>query len=242
MRRQFLVIVGSCAVLALAGCEKAVPVGSTDTTASTAPASLPNPSSAGSSPGPAPAPTVIPIDAFLALPKEMRHGDIRTRAEVEQAVPRLCGGEFSSRGAAAGAAVRSDYVQPDSPPGSIPSGVLYQTIRTYQGEGAAAFMVRLRAELKSCPTFERDGTRFRVRTGTLAGVGDEALTIDVVQPQTDLPGNPVGGEQTNRAVGIRVGDTITILWDSEYERSSSEPSIVTDFARRAVATIRQWRS
>ncbi|WP_089255474.1 hypothetical protein [Asanoa hainanensis] len=185
---------------------------------------------------------MIPISAFLELPKHLSHGETRTRVEVEEAVPRLCGGEFASRGeTAASAAVLSVHGLPGDEPGTIPAGVLYQTIRTYSGDGAAAFMGRLRSDLASCESYTRDGVAFRTRTAALSGVGGEALTIDVIQPQTDLPGNPVGGSQTNRAVVIRVGDTVTILWDAEYERSSSKPEVVADFARRAVAAIEAWR-
>lgn len=67
------------------------------------------------------------------------------------------------------------------------------------------------------------------------------MTFDLVQPQTDLPGNPVGGEQVNRVVTIRVGDVVTVLRDTEYERSSGDPAVVADFARRAVAAIEDWR-
>ncbi len=235
-------------VLAVAGCERA---GSGDAGgASPSPASPASPTGAPvtSTPTPPattsePAPTVIPVAAFLAVPKEMRHGDIRTRADFENAVPEMCGDEFASGGAtAASASVMSAYGRRGDPAGSIPSGVLYQTIRTYQGDGGAAFLERLGDDMASCTAYKRQGVSFKARTQALRGVGDEALTIDIIQPQTDLPGNPIGGEQTNRAVVIRVGDTVTILWDAEYERSSSDAKVVAEFARGAVAAIKDWRN
>ncbi|MEV4539825.1 hypothetical protein AB0J82_39235 [Asanoa sp. NPDC049518] len=235
-----LVTVGLVAVLAAAGCERAGTEQAGPSTTGPV-ASAPVPSTA--TPSASAAPTVIPLGAFLALPEDMRHGDIRVRVEVEQALPRLCGGEFASRGAtAASASVMSVHGMRRDPPGTVPSGVLYQTIRTYDGDGASAFMRRLRADLASCESFKRDGSVFRVRTAALDRVGDEALTIDLVQPARDLPGNLVEGFQTNRAAVIRIGDTVTILWDAEYERSNSEPAVVADFARRAVAAIDAWRS
>jgi hypothetical protein len=230
------------AVLAVTGCQRA---GSGDGGgAGSSPAapvtSTPAPPATSD---PAQAPTVIPVSAFLALPVQMRAGDIRTRAEFDNAVPRMCGGEFASGGAtAAGASVMSVYRRRGNPPDSVPAGVLYQTIRTYPGDGAAAFMERLRDDMASCTAYQRQGVSFRTRTQPLRGVGDEALTIDVSQPQTDLPGEPIGGEQTNRAVTIRVGDTVTILWDAEYERSSSAAEVVAEFARGAVAAIKDWRN
>jgi hypothetical protein len=241
-RRRLSVAAALVAVLAVAGCLRAGSGNAGGAGPSSAPpvTSAPAPTAATSQP--APAPTVIPVGAFLALPKEMRAGDIRTRAEFDNAVPRLCGGEFASGGAtAASASVMSAYRRRGNPADSIPSGVLYQTIRTYPGDGAAAFMERLRDDMDSCTAYRRQGVSFKARTRPLPGVGDEALTIDVVQPQTDLPGNPVGGEQTNRAVTIRVGDTVTILWDAEYERSSSDATVVADFARGAVVAIKDWR-
>ncbi|SNT65804.1 hypothetical protein SAMN05421812_12712 [Asanoa hainanensis] len=202
----------------------------------------PTPPRVSATPVPDRAPTVIPVSAFLALPEEMRFGRIRVPVEADRALPRLCGGEFTGGGVrAASAAVMSVYGLAGDPPGSIPHGVLYQTIRTYRGNGSTTFMRHLRTELASCQSFTHEGVPYRIRTATLAGVGDEALTIDVSQPQTDLPGNPVGGTQTNRAVVIRIGDTVTVLWDAEYERSSSKPEVVADFARRAVDAIHAWR-
>ncbi|GIF63431.1 hypothetical protein Ais01nite_14660 [Asanoa ishikariensis] len=239
--------VGLVAVLAAAGCERAGPgAASPPTTAPIPSTSAPVPATSSPAATPpatqAPAPTVIPLSAFLKLPKDMTYGESRLRADVDEALPRLCGDEFASRGAtAASAAVKTVHGLPRDPPGTVPSGVLYQTIRTYPGDGASVFMRRLRADLAACSSFTDEGNSFRVRTAPLRGVGDEALTIDLVQPARNLPGDLVGGFQTNRAAVIRVGDTVTILWDAEYERSNSKPAVVADFARRAVATIHAWR-
>ncbi|GIF63432.1 hypothetical protein Ais01nite_14670 [Asanoa ishikariensis] len=254
-RRLQLATVGLAAVLTATGCTAAGPADAGGTggggggggmsapvpSTSTAPATLP-PLSAR--PVPDRAPTVIPVRAFMALPEEMRFGQIRVGTQFDRAVPPLCGGEFAAgRMAAATAAVVSAYQLRDEPSeGSLWPGVVYQTIRTYNGSGSAAFMRGLRADLASCTSFTRAGVPFRVRTAALSGVGDEALTIDLIQPQTDLPGNPIGGDQINRIVVIRVGDTVTILWDAPYENSSSKPAVVADFARRAVDTIHVWRS
>ncbi|MDG4823919.1 hypothetical protein O7635_18845 [Asanoa sp. WMMD1127] len=233
-RRRALVLL---TVLTVAGCSSA---GTGNPPTSPPPPTSPAaPTSAQASPG---VPTTIPVRAFFAVPEPMRAGEVRGHAEVEEALPRLCGDEFASAGeTAAGAAVRSTYRRREDPAEGIPHGVLFQTIRTYPGDGAASFLTRLRADLTSCKTFRRDDVDFRVRTAPMPGVGDEALWIDLIQPQTDLPGNPIGGDQVNRVVVLRVGDTVSVLRDTEYERSSSIPAVVDEFARGVVTAIEDWR-
>jgi hypothetical protein len=133
------------------------------------------------------------------------------------------------------------YRQPDGPADAVPQGVLYQTIRSYGGDGAAAFMERARDGLADCRSYRNGTTTVKVRTKPLSGVADEALTIDLIQPQLDLPGNPTGGEQTNRVVVTRFGTVVTLLYDGEYERSSSIPELVDTFVREAAQAIRTWR-
>ena len=158
-------------------------------------------------------------------------------------MPPLCDRELAAGpGVVASAAMKHLYKAPDDPPGNIPAGVLYQSIRSYQADNAARFMDRLRDGLADCTSYRAGSTTIDVRTAPLAGVGDEALTIDRVQPQRDLPGNPdpAGGQQTNRIVVIRIDAVVTILNDTEYERSSSDPAIVDIFVREATRAIHTW--
>ncbi|MDY7087210.1 MAG: hypothetical protein SYR96_19095 [Actinomycetota bacterium] len=165
----------------------------------------------------------------------------RREADGSTAVPELCNEELApGEGAVASAAVMNLYQQPDAPAGSIPHGVLYQTIRSYEGDGAVEFLDRARKGLASCKSYPKNDYTVEVRTEPLTGVADEALTIDLVRPQRDLPGNPAEGEQTNRIVVMRFGTVVTILYDSEYERSSSVPELVDIFAGRAADSIRAW--
>jgi len=207
-----------------------------------------DPSPMASSPAGAPgtsasveAPRTIPTSAFFEMPADMRR-EPRSQADGAAAVPKLCDGELAAgAGVIASAAMMTNYKRPQDPPENVPHGVLYQTIRSYDGDSAATFMQRLRTGLADCQSYQDNGFTVRVRTAPLAGVGDEAVTIDLVRPQTDLPGNPVGGQQTNRIVVIRIGNVVTLLYDAEYERTSSIPALVETFVREATEAIRAWR-
>jgi hypothetical protein len=157
-------------------------------------------------------------------------------------VPKLCDGELAAgTGAVASAAMLTVYKRPEDPADSVPHAVLYQTIRSYSGDNAAAFMDRLDKELPGCRSYKDGKATVKVKTAPLRSDADEAVTIDLVRPQTDLPGNPVKGEQTNRIVVMRFDSVVTVLYDAEYERSSSVPAIVDTFVREATKAIESWR-
>jgi hypothetical protein len=202
-----------------------------------------SPTASGSAPiaPSAAAPDTIPTSAFLEMPANMRSSD-RTPAEGSEAVPELCDGELAAgSGAVASAAMRTLYKQPQDPAESVPQGVLFQTIRLYGGDSAAAFMDRLADGLAGCQSYRDGESTVKVKTAPLRGDADEALTVDLIRPQLDLPGNPVEGEQTNRIVVMRFGAVVTVLYDGEYERTSSVPAIVDTFVREAAQAIREWR-
>ena len=227
-RPTFLMLV---AVIAVAGC---------GTTSGTGPAAPSATSSAGvPAPPSSDAPRTIPASAFFDVPADMRRE--RREADGSAAVPKLCDQELApGKGALASAAVMNLYQQPDAPAGSVPHGVLYQTIRSYEGNSSAEFMERARNGLAACKSYQRGEYTVEVRTEQLTGVADEALTVDLIRPQLDLPGNPTGGKQTNRIVVMRFGAAVTILYDSEYERSSSIPALVDVFVEEAAQAIRAW--
>jgi hypothetical protein len=187
------------------------------------------------------APATIPGSAFFDVPANMRRSD-RLPAEGSEAVPELCDGELAAgTGAVASAAMRTAYKRPQDPAESVPHGVLFQTIRSYGGDSAAAFMDRLEDGLADCRSYRQGDSTVKVKTAPLPGDADEALTIDLIRPQTDLTGEPEEGEQTNRIVVMRFGAVVTVLYDSEYERTSSVPAIVDTFVRGATQAIRDWR-
>jgi hypothetical protein len=232
-RRPVLVMLA--AVTALAGCDSAGGGAGPTATASSVTAA---PSKPPSAPVDAAART-IPATAFFEMPANMRRE--RRQADGSAAVPELCDRELAAgKGVVASAAMMNVYQQPDGPADSVPQGVLYQTIRSYSGDGAVAFMERARKGLAACTSYRNDENTVTVRTRALPGVADEALTIDLVQPQLDLPGNPTGGEQTNRVVVMRFGTVVTVLFDNEYERTSSDPRLVGTFVREAAQAIRAW--
>jgi hypothetical protein len=237
-RRRLLTMLAVTAV-AVAGCSTTGdPAPATSSPVSAAPTAT---ASGGvpASPSADAAPT-IPASAFLAMPEDMRAD--RQEADGAEAVPRLCDRELAAgEDVTASAAMMNVYRQPDAPADAVPHGVLFQTIRSYRGDGAAAFMDRARDGLADCASYRDGGNTVTVRTKPLTGVADEALTIDLIQPQLDLPGNPTGGEQTNRIVVMRFGTVVTVLYDGEYERSSSIPELVDTFVREAARAIRAWR-
>jgi len=237
-RRTSLAALAALIAIAAGGCTA---TGDTDTGEAGAPSQGPTASSSASTAPSDAAPATIPASAFLEIPANMRSSD-RTPAEGSEAVPELCDGELAAgTGAVASAAMRTTYKQPQDPAESVPHGVLFQTIRSYGGDSAAAFMDRLEDRLADCKSYRGSESTVQVKTAPLKGDADEALTIDLVRPQLDLPGNPVEGEQTNRIVVMRFGAVVTILYDSEYERSSSVPAIVDTFVSGASKAIQDWR-
>lgn len=240
--RQLLALLACFAAVAVGGCAATNGV----TTGQPGP---PSPISAtptptvgpGSASGSAQAPRTIPASAFFQMPTGLRRDDHRP-VQGSQTLPRLCNQELApGTGVVVSTAVMHVYKGPNDPP-STTRGVLYQTIRSYDGDGATQFMNRIRSDLAACASYQDGNVTVRVRTAPLSGVGDEALIIDRVQPQRNLPGDlePAGGEQTNRAVVIRFGTVVTILNDTEYERSSSTPATVDIFIREATQAIRTW--
>jgi hypothetical protein len=240
--RTLLPIFVALTAVTLAACD---PAGTATT------AAPPTSSRATAAPAPtasapsSPAPTTgtartIPASAFIEMPKNMRREE-RRAAEGSAAVPKLCNRELAAGdGVVASAAMMTLYKRPDDPAGSVPHGILYQTIRSYEGDGATRFMDRARDGLAKCKSFSTGKYAVKVRTKPLSGAADEALTIDLVQPQLDLPGDPTGGDQTNRIVVLRFGTAVSVLYDSEYERSSSVPELVGTFTREAAKAIRAW--
>ncbi len=237
-RRTLLAALAALAAVTVGGC--------TATGEARAPSSAPAVPTATASGSASAAPSAdalrtIPASAFLEMPDDLRRFG-RKPAEGSEAVPKVCDGKLAAgAGVVASAAMMSVYKQPEDPADAVPHGVLFQTIRSYGGEDAAAFMARLRAGLENCKSYRDGKATVRVKTAPLPDVADEALTIDLIRPQLDLPGNPTGGEQTNRVVVMRFGAVVTVLYDSEYERSSSVPAIVDIFVREAALAIRNWR-
>ncbi len=236
-RRPLLTMLAAVTAVAVTGCGTGTTAPGASSQVTAAPTAT---ASGGVSASPsADAARTIPASAFFEMPEDMRRD--RQEAEGSVAVPELCDRELAAGdGVVASAAVMNLYQQPDGPADAVPQGVLYQTIRTYGGDGAAAFMDRVRDGLADCVSYRSGENTVKVRPKPLPGVADEALTIDLVQPQLDLPGNPTGGEQTNRVVVMRFGTAVTILYDGEYERSSTIPELVDTFVREAAKAIRAW--
>ncbi|GIF73053.1 hypothetical protein [Asanoa siamensis] len=231
MTRRTVAVLAVLALSALAGCTN-----TPATPASSSPATSGSPTQSPA----AEVPRTIPASAFFEMPRDRARGG-REPASGSQLPLKVCDDVLApGPGVLASAVMMQAYKGPQDPPESIPSGVLYQTIRTYEGENAAAFLDRVRGGLADCTSYQDGGVTLKVKTAPLSGAGDEALTIDRSQPQLDLPGNPVGGEQTNRVVVVRMGAVVTILDDTEYERSSSDPAVVQVFVDEATKAIRSW--
>ncbi|MGW4499707.1 hypothetical protein ACWENR_13985 [Micromonospora sp. NPDC004336] len=203
------------------------------------------PATTGTAPRPSPTPraaVTVPASAFLELPAEIRKSP-KTTTPVANALPKLCGQEFATGGRAvtASAAMMSVYKRPGDPPENVPQGTITQTIFAFEGDGADAYLRRVRGSLDSCRSFRRWGGTVDVQTRPLPGVGDEALLVTLRWPQTDLQGNRVGGEAVSQIAVIRVADVTTVLHDQGWEGTSGSPALMGDLTRAAVGTLDAWR-
>jgi hypothetical protein len=180
---------------------------------------------------------VIPVEAFADPAIAMRAGPVRERVSDRDALPALCGGGAFSAGddATARASVRSFYKRPEDPTGSVPHGVLYQTITSYRADGARRFMTRVRGGLRACPSYRAGGLPVRVRVFDFGDrLADDSIRVDVVVERGKR-------QQTNVVVVLRHGDVVTVLRDQGWEGTSSVPGIVDSFLRDALIKLDAWR-
>ncbi|MDG4825895.1 hypothetical protein O7635_28950 [Asanoa sp. WMMD1127] len=211
------------------------------TTAPTTPPASPASPASPSSPSVTSARPVIrsiPERAFFDLPRDMtKEGNSRSPSPAGLEAPMLCDNPL--RDDAASTARRSfNQIYKganEEDEGTVPAGVVTQTIIAYRPGGADDLMRRVRADLDSCDTRTAEGLTTTITSEPPPSYGDEAIQVlEVVkqgQRQWDL-----------RAVIVRVGDVVTVVTVDGWEDFPSDPADLRLFARLAIETIEEWRS
>ncbi|WP_266303191.1 hypothetical protein [Micromonospora sp. NBC_00362] len=184
----------------------------------------------------------IPTSAFVELPAELRKSPRRT-TPVEEALPKLCGNEFGTGGrqVTASAAMTVTYQKAGEPSSNVPQGMIHQTIFTFDGDGAAGYLSRLRTALQTCPSYDQSGSRVTVKSKALPGVGDEALLLTRTWPETSLNGERTGGTASSQIAVARVDSAVTVFDDQGWEGTSGNPAILDRVVRDGVGTIDAWQ-
>lgn len=241
--RSLLVLVPLLGSIALASACTATEDSPDPTPSSAAPTTVgaaTNPSDPPSSSASAPA--TIPTSAFVELPTELRKSPRRT-TPVEEALPKLCANEFGTGGrqVTASAAMTVTYKKAGESEANTPQGMIHQTIFTFDGDGASAYMARLRTAVQACPSYDHFGSPGTVKSQALPGVGDEALLLDRTWAETSLNGERTGGNASSQIAVARVDTTVTVFNDQGWEGSSGNSAMVDRVVRDGVRTIDAWQ-
>ncbi|WCN83350.1 hypothetical protein [Micromonospora sp. LH3U1] len=187
-------------------------------------------------------PATIPTSAFVELPPELRKSPRRT-TPVEDALPKLCANEFGTGGrqVTASAAMTVTYKSAEDTAANVPQGMIHQTIFTFDGDGASAYMARLRTAVQACPSFDQSGNPVTVKVQALPGVGDETLLLGRTWAETSLNGERTGGKASSQIAVARVDTTVTVFDDQGWEGASGNPAIMDRVVRDGVRTIDAWQ-
>ncbi|WFE49372.1 hypothetical protein [Micromonospora sp. WMMD1155] len=186
-------------------------------------------------------PTTIPTSAFVELPTELRKSP-RRGTDVAEALPKLCGNEFGTGGrqVTASAAMTNTYQKAGAPASNVPQGMIHQVIFTFDGEGASAYLTRLRTAVQACPSYEQSGNPITVKSEPLPGVGDEALLLTRSWKGT-MHGESTGGNSSSQIAVARVDNVVTVFDDQGWEGTSGNPTIMDQVVRDGVKTIDTWQ-
>ncbi|GAB3938623.1 hypothetical protein GCM10027614_19050 [Micromonospora vulcania] len=133
------------------------------------------------------------------------------------------------------------YKEPDDPESNVPQGLIHQTIFTFDGDGAADHLRRVRASVQACPSYKQAGNPVTVESRALPGVGDEALLVTRAWAETNLNGERTGGDGSNQIVVARVDSVVTVFHDQGWEGASGNPAIMDRAVRDGVRTIDAWQ-
>ncbi|MEV1154713.1 hypothetical protein AB0J27_04775 [Micromonospora chokoriensis] len=232
-------LVGGVALAACTSTEE--PPGSTPSMAT------PTVASASANPTDAPTPSAstpatIPTSAFVELPTELRKSPRRT-TPVTDALPTMCGNEFGTGGrqVTASAAMTNTYQKAGASETDVPQGMIHQVIFTFDGDGASAYLGRLRTDVQACPSYDQSGNRVTVKSEPLTGVGDEALLLTRTWAETSLNGERTGDTASSQIAVARVGKAVTVFNDQGWEGTSGNPTILDRVVRDGVRTIDAWQ-
>ncbi|RQX00881.1 hypothetical protein DLJ59_20150 [Micromonospora inaquosa] len=218
-----------------------------DPPGSAPPTTAPTTASASASPTDPPSPSAstrvtIPTSAFVELPAELRKSPRRT-TPVADALPTLCGNEFGTGGrqVTASAAMTVTYQTAGAPDSNVPQGMIHQTIFTFDGAGASAYLDRLRTAVQACPSYDQAGNRVTVKSEVLPGVGGEALLLTRTWPETSLNGERTGDAASSQIAVARVDSAVTVFNDQGWEGTSGNPAILDRVVRDGVRAIDAWQ-
>ncbi|MDG4837730.1 hypothetical protein O7631_14515 [Micromonospora sp. WMMD967] len=187
-------------------------------------------------------PATIPTSAFVELPTELRKSPRRT-TPVTDALPTMCGNEFGTGGrqVTASAAMTVTYKKAGEPETNTPQGMIHQVIFTFDGDGASAYLGRLRTDVRACPAYDQSGNRVTVKSEPLTGVGDEALLLTRTWAETSLNGDRTGETASSQIAVARVGKAVTVFNDQGWEGTSGNPTILDRVVRDGAKTIDTWQ-
>ncbi|MET8373194.1 hypothetical protein ACPXB1_11745 [Micromonospora sp. DT68] len=187
-------------------------------------------------------PTTIPTSAFFELPPELRKSPRQT-TPVSNALPKLCANEFGTGGrqVTASAAMTATYKKANEPPSNVPQGMIHQTIFTFDGDGAADYLKRVRSAVQACPTYKQGDNPVKVESRALPGAGDEALLVTRTWAETSLNGERTGGTATSQIAVARVDSAVTVFNDQGWEGTSGNPAVLDQAVRNGVQALDDWQ-
>ncbi|MET7670559.1 hypothetical protein [Micromonospora luteifusca] len=176
------------------------------------------------------------------MPSELRKSP-RRATPVEEALPKLCGNEFGTGGrqVTASAAMTLTYKTAGDTEGHVPGGLIHQTIFTFDGDGATAYMARVRTAVEACPSYTQLENSTTVKSQILPGVGDEALLVTRTWPNANLNGTRTGGNGSSQIVVARVDTAVTVFDDQGWEGTSGNPTIMDRVVRDGAKTLDAWQ-
>jgi hypothetical protein len=182
-------------------------------------------------------PTSIPNSAFLQI-ADTNGGYPVQDSLSEDVVPSLCGATFASdRDIDLRRTRRITYWKERTPEGHVPDGTFLQTITVYEPDRASRFLGQVRGAVADCPA-EGD---HRYRMVSAPGRGDESLMFEDRYPTKDPDGSPTGGEDVRLVSVVRIGDVVTILYETGWEAGwSAEPDVVNSFTGKAASRLQSW--
>lgn len=194
-------------------------------------------SKAPTTPPPTPAPKSIPNSAFLQ--KSDANGPREVYDEPsEEVLPSLCGASFDSdRDIDVERSRRVTYWNPPYREGYVPDGTFRQTIRVYEAGRATRFLAEVRDAVADCPT--EDDHRYRMLSAPKRG--DESLMFELRYPFVPPDGEPDGTYDVRMVSVVRIGDAVTILYETGWEAGwTVEQDVMNTFTSKAVNRLRSW--
>jgi len=183
------------------------------------------------------APKSIPNSAFLQVADTNGQEPV-VDAESEDVLPALCEARFASDDDADLRRTRRvTYWKASGREGYVPDGTFRQTVTVYQPDGASRFLDEVRGAVEACP---EDGDR-QYRMLSAPEHGDESLTFEMRYPTVDVEGKATGGSDVRIVSVVRIGDIVTVLYETGWEDGwSAEPAVVNAFTGKAVTRLRSW--